>query len=256
VVRPAQSTRATIRLFCFPYAGGGASAFRSWPARLGSAVDVCAIELPGRETRLGEPFYTSFAQLVEAIDAALAPYLDKPFVFFGHSMGALLAFALARRLRARHAPAPAHLMVSGASAPHLPRSSRPRRLLSNDELLLELQRLDGTPQAVIQNRELMELLLPIIRADFSLDESLDYRPEPPLDVPLTAFGGWSDADVEPDRVAAWNVHSTRFVLRMFDGNHFFIHNTPEFLQTLSADLLEVIRGVHDRYMSRRTGEAG
>ncbi|HEY6362704.1 MAG TPA: alpha/beta fold hydrolase [Vicinamibacterales bacterium] len=256
VVRPAESLCAPIRLFCFPYAGGGASAYRSWPARLGPAVDVCAIELPGHETRLAEPLYTSFPRLVEAIDGALDNYLDKPFVFFGHSMGALVAFALARRLRARHAPTPVHLMVSGAGAPHLPRTSPPRRSLGDNELLQELQRLDGTPQAVIQNRELMQLLLPIIRADFSLDESLEYTPEPPFDMPMTAFGGWADGDVAPERVAAWSVHSRRFTLRMFQGNHFFIHNTPEFLQTLSADLQNVIRSVHAAPFIARTGGLG
>jgi medium-chain acyl-[acyl-carrier-protein] hydrolase len=256
VVRPAESLCATIRLFCFPYAGGGASAYRSWAARLGPSVDVCAIELPGRETRLGEPCFTSFAKLVEALDGALAGYLDKPFVFFGHSMGALVAFALTRRLRARHAPTPVHLMVSGAPAPHLPRTAPPRRSLSDDELLYELGRLDGTPQAVIQNRELMQLLLPIIRADFSLDESLEYTQEPPLDLPMTAYGGWSDRDVEPARVASWSVHSTRFTLRMFQGNHFFIHSTPDFLQTLSADLQNVIRSVHAAPFVGRAGGRG
>jgi medium-chain acyl-[acyl-carrier-protein] hydrolase len=230
---------ADMRLFCFPYAGGGAGVFREWPKQLPATVEVCAVKLPGRGTRLHEPAYTSLPPLVEAIAEGLAPHLrDKPFAFFGHSMGALVGFELARLLRGRGEPSPAHLFVSGSRAPHLPTPRPHIYALPEAELIEELRRLGGTPREVLEHPELMQLMLPIIRADFSVCQTYAHREGPPLDCPVTAFGGLQDEDIEREHVAAWRRQTTStFSARMLPGDHFFLHTAqPQLLTAVAGEL--------------------
>ncbi|MBI1790829.1 MAG: thioesterase [Acidobacteria bacterium] len=227
-----------IRLFCFPFAGGGASVFRHWAADLPADFEVCAVTLPGREDRWWEAPYRHLAPLVEAVAGAFGSYLDAPFAFFGHSMGALIAFELARQLRRSYQAVPIHLFVSAARAPHQPDYEQPIHHLPEPLFLKKLRRYQGVPGEIWENPEFMKLVLPAIRADFALCETYAYSPEYPLDCPISAFGGDRDRKVSRRDVAAWR-HETQgpFRLRILPGNHFFLHDARKpLLQAIVQDL--------------------
>lgn len=228
-------------MFCFPYAGGGASVYRGWGASLPNDLEVCPVQIPGRESRLREPAFTNLKVMVPAVADALAPYLDLPFVFFGHSMGAEISFELARELRRRGRPQPLHLFVSGRRAPHLPAREEPIHALPDPEFLAKIRELNGTPEEVLQHEELMKLLLPILRADFSVNETYEYTEEEPLQAGISAFGGIGDKDVLREDVEAWRQHTRgRFRARMFPGDHFFIHGNKDLvLEAVARDLAEI-----------------
>ena len=168
-----QNQRARVRLFCFPYGGSGASLFRGWS--LPGSVDLCPVQIPGRETRFRERPFTRLEPLVEQLVQALRSYLDLPFALFGHSIGALIAFELARRLQRRLRLTPLRLFASAYGAPHLPRDGQPLHALPAAEFCNELERLNGTAAGVIANKELIDLLLPTLRADFAVCETYRYR---------------------------------------------------------------------------------
>lgn len=202
---PKNSTgsNAKLRLFCFPYAGGSTLAFRNWQNLLPTEIEVCPIELPGRGSRFHETPHTNLTDLIEALGPGLLPYLDRPFALFGHSMGAALVFELACWLRDRNAPEPAHAIVSGRHAPHVPDPSPQVHQYPDRELIEHLRRYNGTPEAVLNNPELMELLLPTIRADFQLLETYIYRDRLPLSCAMTIFGGKDDDTVSSEDIQAW-----------------------------------------------------
>jgi len=220
----APAPHAALRLFCFHYVGGSASAFRTWAQRLAPGVEVSAVQLPGRETRIREAPFTDLLALAERVAAELTPLLNgKPFAFFGHSMGALLAFEVTRELRRRGLPAPVHLFASSAAAPQN-RMGRTRHTLGDAELVEELRRLGGTPEEVLQHEELLQLVLPLLRADFSVVDTYRYREEEPLDVPLSAFGGREDDGVTEAHLRDWQSQTRApFALRLFPGGHFYLH---------------------------------
>jgi medium-chain acyl-[acyl-carrier-protein] hydrolase len=228
-------------MFCLPYAGGGASIYRGWGASLPADVEVCPVQLPGRENRMREEPIRRPEPLSKAIADALQPYMNLPFVFFGHSMGAMLSFEIARELRRRGQAQPLHIFVSGRRAPHLPAREEPIYALPEPEFLLKLRELNGTPEEVLQHEELMRLLIPILRADFEVNETYDYTPEEPLDCGVSAFGGLGDEDVTRDDTAAWQEHTRgRFRMRMLPGDHFFIHGSKDMvLEAVSRDLAEL-----------------
>ncbi len=241
LVSPKPNPRARLRLFCLPYAGGGAHIFRGWADSLPPSVEVSALQLPGRGTRLMEPPLTRMSPLIEAIAQALRPRLDKPFAFFGHSMGAMVGFELARALRREHHLEPAHLFVSGCHAPQIP-DPNPIHALPEIEFLRELRRLNGLPEEVLENTELLQLMLPTLRADCMITETYAYTEEPPLRCPLTAFGGLQDPLVGRAHLEPWR-DETRgtFTLRMLPGDHFFVHTAEELLlQTLHRELHAVV----------------
>lgn len=229
--------QAKLRLFCFPYAGGSAMVFRNWQDAFPSDVEICPVQLPGRGTRLMEVPFTQIYPLVEAAARNLLPYLDKPFAFFGHSLGALISFELARYLRREYRKNPVHLFASARQAPHIPDPS-PMHALSEQELLHELQRLNGTPKEVLENSEMMQLLMPIVRADLAIDEVYVCTSEAPLECPITVFGGLQDPETSPDILEAWKQHTnTFFSLQMFPGDHFFLNTSQSLLlQSLSTKL--------------------
>jgi len=229
---------ATLRLFCFPYAGGSALVFNKWRHSLPSFVEVCPVQLPGRGSRLHAPPFTDIHELVRAAGAALQPYFNMPFAFFGHSMGASISFELARLLRREGRRLPLHLFLSGRRAPHIEDREPPLYNLPEAELLNELRRLNGTPKEVLDHPELMQMMLPLLRADFSVAETYVCESEAPLDTPFTVFGGLADEDVTQDDLNAWRMHSTgSFKLRMLAGDHFFLNSSqPTLLRLLFQEL--------------------
>lgn len=223
IARLKPNSQARIRLFCLPYAGGGALTYRTWADSLPSSVAVCAVELPGRGTRLREKPFTRMESLVQAIATALLPQLDEPFALFGHSMGAIVSFELARLLCQNYGISPVYLFVSGRRAPQIPHPKPPTYNLPEPAFLAELRRLNGTPKAVLENEELLQLLLPTVRADFEALETYIYRAQPLLECPIAAFGGLSDTETNIDNLEAWaNQTTAAFSLQMLPGEHFFL----------------------------------
>jgi medium-chain acyl-[acyl-carrier-protein] hydrolase len=212
------------RLYCFPNAGAGAASFATWRRLAPSGVAVCPVQLPGRAERFRESPYDRVDPLVNELVSVLGDQFSGPYVLFGHSLGALVAFETVHRLRAIGGQQPVHLFVSGREAPHLPNN---RKLLANlptDELLAELRHMGGTPDEVLRDKELMAALLPLLRADAAVNEVYHYRHTVPLDIPLTVFGGYRDSRADEDHLRAWeSLTSASFDIRMFPGGHFFIN---------------------------------
>jgi medium-chain acyl-[acyl-carrier-protein] hydrolase len=236
------SAPVRLQLFCFPYAGGGASIFRSWQAETGPFIRIHPIRLRGREGRIFEPPLGSVPEAAETIAAEIVPGIEGPFAFFGYSFGALLAFETARVLR-RQGTGPDRLMVAALKAPQLPLGRKPIHDLPDREFTEEIRKFRGTPDAVLQNDELMSLVLPAIKADFAAYETYRYSAEAPLDCPITAMGGTKDLSVPPDKLAAWGEQtSTSFATRLFPGDHFFIHSARQLLTwTIAQELLPALR---------------
>lgn len=173
------------------------------------------------------------SSLIAALAADLDPLFDKPFAVFGHSMGALIGFETVRLLRRINGPMPIHLFASGCFAPHLP-DPNPIHHLPHDEFLNELRRLGGTPREVLENQEMMELILPFLRADLTATEKYVYKDEPPLSTAISVFGAWRDPLTTRESLEAWRIHTTgQFSMRMLPGDHFFIHG----MQRLLLDLI-------------------
>ena len=238
-----QDSQTGLRLFCFPFAGGGASIFRTWPHRLPPDIEVCAIQLPGREDRFQETPFDRLSSLIDALADVLYPYMDLPFAFFGHSLGSLTAFELTRRLRRKKAPCPLQLFVSGSRAPQLPNSDPPMHQLPDAEFIEALRRFKGTPKAVLENPEFMEVFSPLLRSDMRLYETYVYDHEAPLDCPITAFGGLEDAEVSRQEVAGWSDQTrSRFRMHMFPGDHFFLNGKKDndLLEAITIDIRKII----------------
>jgi medium-chain acyl-[acyl-carrier-protein] hydrolase len=236
---------ARLRLFCFPYAGGGASVYRGWPSGLPGGVEVVGVQAPGRESRWREEPFRRLAPMADEAARALAPQLDRPFAFFGHSLGAALAFEVTRRLLRGSGPRPRHLFVSGRPAPRVPREEPPIHDLPREEFVTELRRYSGTPEEVLQNQELMDLLEPLLRADFAVSETYDYDPlEEPLPIPLTVLGGVADDEVPPENLEPWRLETRgAFQKHLLDGGHFFLHERrEEVLRIVSRDLQPYLMG--------------
>ena len=233
-----QNPAAQLRLFCFPYAGGGAAVYSQWFKSLPPQVEVCPVQPPGRGSRLNKTPFTRIEPLVESLAREMHSYLDKPFAFFGHSMGAAIGFEIARLLRREGAPLPAHLFVSGRTAPQLKKPERPTYNLPEPELIEELRRLKGTPAEVLAHPELMKVVLPLLRADFELIQTYKSTDEPPLDIPVSAFGGLEDVEINRESLEGWRAQTTRsFTLRMLPGDHFYLTTNQHLLLPLLSQEL-------------------
>ncbi len=233
-----ESANSTMRLFCFPFAGGGAGIFRGWHEHFPHSVAVCPVRLPGRETRLHERAFDRMELLIPVLREAIEPHLDKPFALFGHSMGAPIAFELARSLVKR----PLALLVAGARAPQLRRDHVPPPPPSDEDLIDELRRLNGIPVELLEHRDLMHLALPALRADTALYRNYVYQEGPPLDCPIRAYGGLDDERITRQHLDAWASQTTQsFDLEMFPGGHFFLQtHRAEFLKALARDLVGLL----------------
>lgn len=225
-------------LLCFPHAGAGPSVFRAWTGLFEPEVEVVAVALPGKEARFREPVPAGLDALVDDLAQALAPRLDGRFALFGHSMGALVAYELARRLRRAGRAQPERLFVSAFRAPHVPQLRPALHALPEALLLAEMHRLDGTPAEVLGQPELMRALIPGLRADLALCERYRHRPEPPLAVPITCLGGLTDRRVSRFELYAWRLHTRAdFRLRYLPGGHFFPYQAPSLVRrAVCADL--------------------
>jgi medium-chain acyl-[acyl-carrier-protein] hydrolase len=236
-VRPARGV-AALRLFCFPHVGAGSSAFNLWqPACMPGNVELWTVRLPGREQRLSEKPFRRMEPLVEALYEAMAPQLSGRFAFYGHSLGAVVAFEMARKIRRQGGQGPIRLLVSAHTAPQVGLSRPPFHTLPDKEFVDALRRLAGTPQEALENEDLMGLMMAALRADFEVDETYGYEEGPPLECPISAFGGIDDPDVSQADLEAWRTQtSQQFSLHMMEGDHFFIFRSPEFLARLSQEL--------------------
>ncbi|MEW6237227.1 MAG: thioesterase domain-containing protein [Candidatus Omnitrophota bacterium] len=221
---------AKMRLFCFPYAGGGCAAFRTWAGDAPREMQICPVQLPGREYRIMETPFSNLPDLIPVLAQALRPYFDRPFAIFGHSLGALIAFELVRELRRAGEREPLRLFVSARRAPHIPPRKSPIHNLPHDEFMKELRRFKGTPDEVLNNAELMELVLPALRADFRMHETYTYKHELPLTMPINIFGGLDDAEVRREELEGWSVQTSASTeLKLFPGDHFFLHREQKAL---------------------------
>ncbi len=223
-LRPRPVTNPRLRLFCFPYAGGSAALYHQWPAGIPADVELLSIQYPGRATRLREAPCKQLDLLLDDIEPTITPLLDRPFAFFGHSMGASVAFELTRRLLAANKPSPKHLFLSGRSAPQLPSVKPQIHNLPEEAFINAMRDMNGTPSEILEHRELMEMMMPIIRADFQVLETWPYQSSPPFDIPVSVFGGIGDDGVPLENLDAWASCTTgRFKRHMFPGDHFFLH---------------------------------
>ena len=230
---------ARVSLFCLPFAGGSANSYWDWPTYLSDHVEVVPIQLPGRENRFDEPAIDSTDLLAGRLQEGLLSYLDRPFALFGHSMGALLAFELARNLRTKGLE-PVHVFASGCKAPHLPRDrSTHRHHLPDQQFMAAVSDMNGLPREVLEHADLMELVLPALRSDFKLVETYRYRSQPPLRCPVSAFGGLHDNEATQGEIEAWSRHTVGpFQVQMLPGDHFFVTSSrPRLLRLLTEQLV-------------------
>jgi surfactin synthase thioesterase subunit len=218
---------ADVRLFCFPHAGSGGAFFHPWKKPLLPEIEVCPVVLPGRETRLGEEPYTRVEQVIEPLFSALLPLMGKPFAFFGHSVGAVIAYELARRFTAGYVPAPLCLFVSGRRAPRLPARRQPFLGLPDHEFLAAVSSMNGMRSELLEYPEVLQLFLPSLRADFEINDMYKFLPGPRLSCPVFGFVGDSDCEVYPGEMCDWaEVTSNQFALRVFPGDHFYHKDAP------------------------------
>jgi surfactin synthase thioesterase subunit len=232
------ATDAPTRLFCFSHAGGGAAVFRPWCTALAPAIDVRPVQLPGRASRLDEPPYRRMDQLLEPLCAALERYLDRPYALFGHSMGSLVAYEVARRFSESAGAAPSCLIVSGRRGPRLPSDRRLLHGLPDAEFLTEVGRLGGMPHEVLDEPDLLDIVLPALRADYELAET--YRPPhgARLTCAVVAYLGAADPEVDRRGLDGWRQETTgRFTTRVFPGGHFYLKgDRPDVVRAVRQDL--------------------
>ena len=229
-----------LRLFCFPYAGGNANMFREWQRHLGPRIDVCLVHLPGRARRIGERPHTRLQPLVKELADVIRTELCGRFAFYGHSMGALISFELARELRRRKSPAPVHLFLSACRAPTVVRDVPPTFNLPAEQFVGEIQKLNGTPKEFFEYPELQNAILPLLRADFEITDTYEYVAEAPVACPITVYGGKQDELATLQSLAPWELQTfSEYKTRVFPGDHFFIQSHKiEFITAFRQDLLQ------------------
>ncbi len=234
--------KAKIRLFCFHHAGGGASVFKPWLRHFPQEIEICPVLLPGRETRIKETPYISMERLLNRLAYEIEPFLDKPCAFFGHSMGSTISYELTRCLLKWEKPTPVKLFLSGRRAPHMPSPKPKISELPHDEFLEELREQNGTPEEVFESEELLEFVIPILRTDYRLLEHHEHIPGPPIDIPITAFGGSDDRDVPIETIRGWEKYtSSHFDFEIFPGGHFYIKSPQsKLVPRIGRDLLNLI----------------
>ncbi len=243
---PDDSNTVQVRLFCFPFAGGGTLPYRSWALVLKTHVTVCPVALPSREARVEEPAFDHMETLIEALAEEITPYLKTSFAFYGHSMGAIVAFELARMLRRNSQPLPRALYISAARAPQFRLGHQPPPEPDDHQLIEQLRQLEGMPAEILDNPALLRLAMPALRADTRLYRNYIYRPEEPFHFPIYAYRGAADPNIHPEHAAAWKEQTTgQFTQRELPGGHFFIQSAQaEFLELLKSDTAQLSSSPH------------
>lgn len=216
------------RLFCFPYPGSSAATFQGWRQYLDPEVELVCVELPGRGRRFGQPLVTQMHELGAGMMASISPLLDLPSYFFGHSNGALMALHVAGLLRGRRPVAPAHLFLSAPPSFIPSLSAKP-----NDEFIAHLGAFGGAAQELLENKQLMEIMLPALRADFRIGET--FQDDVALDVGATFFVGDADPFCPPHDIDRWRSRTGPSEIILFEGEHFF----------LSSKLRDVVGAVNE-----------
>lgn len=222
--RPAPNSSAALQLFCFPFAGGGTATYRPWLKYLHRDIELITVQLPGRGSLLEHRPFDTMLDLVAELSAHIKGTIEKPYVFFGHSLGSKIAFELARELLRQHCPLPIHFFASGAGAPFKPRTAAMIHQLPDAEFIRRIGALNGTPEKILQNEELMRFMLPVLRADFKLIETYLGDRSCELPIPLSILGGEHDEAIARDDLLAWQeVFHTATDVKFFPGGHFFIN---------------------------------
>ncbi|MET8183612.1 alpha/beta fold hydrolase [Streptomyces sp. NPDC005336] len=233
----AKKAAPTHRLICFPHAGAGATAYADWAPLLPPQIEIVAVQLPGRQSRIAEEPFAQVAPLVQALSHALRPVLDLPFAFFGHSCGAALAHELAKALRAQKRPGPQTLFLSAQPAPGA-QGVRPLHRLPEDEFSQAILELGGIDPEIAADPYVMATLLPVLRADFALWETHHPAPEAPLDCPIVALAGDSDPRTSRASVDMWRDHTDAdFRSHFYPGGHFYFLDRPADVVSLIGRIL-------------------
>jgi medium-chain acyl-[acyl-carrier-protein] hydrolase len=236
---PQPRPEARLKLFCVPHAGRGASLYMPWRAFLPVWMELRAVQLPGREGRLGEPSLRRISALAEGLAQQILPRIDRPYALFGHSMGALISFETARVLRRLGAPPPDALILSGRRAPTVVDRDPPIHELPDAAFVEAIcARYNGIPQLILDQPDMMRMFLPIIRSDLEAIETYAYRQEAALDIPFFVYGGRDDEQLLPGNIAGWKALTTAgFEPRLFAGGHFYLQDERDALiQALIEDL--------------------
>lgn len=219
-----------VKLYCFPFAGGAASSYSQWRQYIASDIELRPIELAGRGRRMRDPKYNSIDDAVDDVfNIIKGEILLGEYAFYGHSMGSMIAIELAYKIKQLGLPGPIHLIVSGRCAPQIPRTNkRVLHHLDDETFKKELIDMGGTPKELFEHPELMELFLPLLKADFTLTETYVHsQKDAPLDCDITAMAGKEDED-SPEEVEAWGIYTRgKFNIHYFDGGHFFIYDEPQ-----------------------------
>lgn len=239
-IRRFDPSDAPVRLVCFPYAGGAASYYHRMSRTLTAETDVLAVQYPGRQERRGEPCVSDLAELADLVLEEIRPWADRPLAFFGHSMGALLSFEVARRLESEGIVL-STLFVSGRRAPRLSRKGDVH-LRSDDELVAAVRELNNADLRLLDEPAVRDLLLPPLRSDYQAVETYRYEPGPALDCPVVALTGDQDPQVTCDEARAWREHTTgAFELRSFPGGHFYLNTHATAVTEVVATHLRNLR---------------
>lgn len=239
---------ATIRLFCFHHSGGGASLYRPWIDYLSPNIELIAIQLPGREDRFTEPFCNNLKDITTILSEEFAIYKDKPFFVFGHSLGALISFELIKSIQKLYSLNPYHVIISATKAPHLPFRMKYLSQLDDHALKEELRIYDGIDELILNNKELLELFLPIIKSDFSIYENYNCLESIPIPCDILALSGDHDQTVTEEEILAWSRYTTgKFEHISFPGKHFYIKDHQK-------TILEIINRIGDRGTHNQNAE--
>jgi len=230
-VIPKPNINADLKLICFPYAGGSASTFLPWVKTLPANVELIIIQAPGRGARIGEQAYSDMQILMRDLIKIIPNILNKPYIFFGHSLGSRIAFELVNQLKTLNHALPQHFIASGSRGPHHKSMKEPIYKLPHDEFIEELKQLNGTPQAVLENKELMELFLPLLTADFEIADRYCYTGEACFNCPISVLGGEDDVEISLSKLNSWgDFFITDADVQLLPGGHFFIDSHSELVQ--------------------------
>lgn len=237
---------ASVRLFCFHHSGGGASSYYPWIDYLSPNIEMIAIQLPGRENRFTEPLNNRVGDIVSQLSTRFAVYTDKPFFVFGHSLGALISFEFTKSIHQLYSIYPFHMIISATKAPHLPFRMRNLSRLNDKDLKEQLKIYNGIDERILNDDELLDLFLPIVRSDFSIYENYSYYESKPLPCDILAFSGINDKTVTPEEILAWDKYTEgKFEYLSFPGGHFFLRDKQK-------RILEIINQVGDRHVQNKS----